>query len=136
MCWLANVVVAIPVVFIPLAVFLTRLEEQDGCTIYEVFENEAENTEASDEKHYMDQSTETEIEYDEDHDFCCKLSAVDILPEGRIYVCMNAPLDGSQHLENLRLYLGDNIIRPMEDDDDDCFFSKKRRPSKGNDSVV
>ncbi|XP_063866983.1 uncharacterized protein LOC135104036 [Scylla paramamosain] len=63
-CWLANMVVAIPVVFMPLAVFLSRPEEHNGCTVYNVFENDAENTEAIEEKHYMDQSTETEIECD------------------------------------------------------------------------
>ncbi|MPC38235.1 hypothetical protein E2C01_031740 [Portunus trituberculatus] len=68
-CWLANMVVAIPVVFIPLAVFLSCTEEQERCIFYEVFQDDAKNTETAEEKNYMDQSTETEVECD-DEDIC------------------------------------------------------------------
>lgn len=133
-CWLANMVVAIPVVFMPLAVFLSRPEEHNGFTVYNVFENDAENTEAIEEKHYMDQSTETEIECDAE-DVCCKFTTVDILPEGRVFVSLDAPEKGSQAKENLKFYLGTDIFKPKKEDEV-CILGKSCHTPDGNDSFV
>lgn len=129
MCWLANMVVAIPVVFLPLAVFLSRPEDPDSCTGYDIFSNDPENTDAATEKHHGQQCTEMEVQNEAKEDISCKLAvkSVGMSPVGKAVVSSDILKDasekGSQARENLKFYLGTDILKPKKEDEV-CILTK------------
>lgn len=128
MCWLANMVVAIPVSFMPLAVFLARPRDPDTCPSY-TLENEDGGDQAAVEKHNIENPEKKSV-HACSQDVC--LSPVDntsALPDTH----KDALGKRNQLKENLKFYLGTDIFKNKDKKEDEvCILSKE----DGNESVV
>ena len=129
MCWLANMVVAIPVVFMPLTVFLSRTEETQNCTGYDTFANDPESTEAATEKHQSDKCTQMEVENEAEDKDNCKLTVKGVDTSQGVEEIVSsdlhqdAPEKGIQARENLKFYLGTDIFKHKKEDEV-CILSE------------